>query len=423
MENNIDEWSPMRSLDKILFWMGMPFILVMLMALFVDWDQFAQNTLFLFLGHSFLLLFMIGEKKLRLENERSQTLIFFAWLLFGFGLACFLWNVVIGAIAGLIVAILAIKWKLTTNSISFLLWIGWILNMYASFTSPVGFMDKLIFLFSPNVWQANVLKLGLVTLVSILILAVASITGAKNQQEQKKTSSNNMIDPELKENPHRVSLISDREAIKKIHKGLEEVAQRLNMNLTSDATTRLRLVSEEFTKQISIHNNLSLEKIEQYRRIKYLYDKEYISNELYHLLSTIRTLGNKAAHELGDDDRFNKNGLLKLRHQFLEHLNEWVIHDQNEVAAAPEDDFASDSEFEQMFDYEADKYESLYDEVKYKKGDEVIDEDEDDEDDECRDDYFDQDDYAGIKEEDEKIPQRSSNPIVLPKEIREKMKF
>ena len=87
----------------------MPFLLVMLGAMILDQDQDAQRSLFLFFGHSFLLLFMIGEKKWRLENEKSQTLIFFAWLLFGFGLACFLWNVVIGAIAGLIVAILAIK--------------------------------------------------------------------------------------------------------------------------------------------------------------------------------------------------------------------------------------------------------------------------------------------------------------------------
>ena len=410
MEINSDEGSSMRYFDKVLLGMGTPFLLVMLGAMFLDQDQDARRNLFLFFGHTFLLLSMLGEKKWRLENEKNQTLIFLAWLLFGFGLACLIWNVVMGAIVGLIVAILAIKWKFTTNSISFLLWTGWILNMYVSFTSPYGLIDKLIYLFSANIWQANASKLGLVTLVIILILAVIPITGAQKQQEQKKASPNNMTDPEFTENHNQVSLISDQEAIKNIHKGLEAVEQRLNLNLNTDAATKLRLVSELFTKQISIHNNLSLEKVDQYSRVQSLYDNEYISDELYRLLSTIRKLGNTAVHEFGDDDRFNKNGLLKLHRQFLEHLNEWVINDQNEVAA--------DSEYEHEFEYE---------EVEYKQADEEIDQEDEGEDDyfdqEDEDDYFDQDDDDGIKEEDERTPQRYSNPMLLPKEKREKMKF
>ena len=106
------------------------------------------------------------------------------------------------------------------------------------------------------------------------------------------------------------------------------------MDLTSDAAANLRKVSEFFTKQISIHNELDLETMDQFNRIKYLDEHNYISNELETLLSTIRRLGNRAAHEIGNEESFNKNGLLKLRRQFLDHLEEWVINEQNEVAAS-----------------------------------------------------------------------------------------
>ena len=583
----MNQVSPLRFIDKVMFWMGMPFLLVMLGAIFLNQDQDALRSFLLFIGHSLLLLIMISEKKGRFENEKSQTKIFLAWLIFGFGIGCFLWNEVIGAIAGLIVAILAIKGNITTSSITFRLGIGWILNMYVSFTYPYGVVDQLIYLFSANIWEANAPNLGTVSIVLILILVfrafqsgakvtpvdsegkekkivnskgtnirtgtmpviytivaalilfIASlmmqdsenpfvhflsnlflypfqlefsktlsvfITAAistvvafliycfsfliiktklgfymlgtflayivytaawlylkaisfsiqdivslesiilgilillasivlsvlvcflhftltkdvyedlfipeskayqkrmKNEQEQQEKNTIHVSVPDYTENLHfesKVSLISDPVAIENIRNGLEGVAQRINMNLTSDAATKLRLVSELFTKQISIHNKLSLEKMDQYSRIQSLYDKRYISEELYRLLSTIRKLGNTAVHEFGDDDRFNKNGLLKLHRQFLEHLSEWIPNDQNEAsAAAVENDFEDEEDTEDEYEYD---YDDVYEDDQEDDYEDENDEDED--------------------EEEKKFRKRYSASLLLTKEIKEKMKF
>jgi hypothetical protein len=428
MEENMTQVSPLRSFDKVLFWMGMPFLLVLLGAVILNQEEDALKTFCLFVGHSLLLLVMRSEKKCRLDDEKNQTQNFFAWLIFGFGIGYFLWSEVIGAIVGLIVAILAIRWKLTTNSISFLLWIGWSLNMFVSFTSPYSLIDQFIYLFSPNIWQTNASKLAIVTLVFMLVLAFkvfgTAAAGAQNSEayqakkrlekinaHKRKIQEQQQQKPPKQEKRSRISRkISDQEAINNIHKGLAKVEQLINMNLTSDAAANLRLVSELFTKQISIQNRLSLEKVDQFSRLKALYEQKYISEELYNLLSTIRKLGNTAVHEFGDDERFNKNGLLKLRRQFLEHLRDWGLNNQNEVATTVENDsnpIDSEPRYEYKFQYE-------------EEDDEDVDQDDDDE---TVDESVDQDDDDGVEDESHKNPQRYSASMVLPKEKREKMKF
>ncbi|MGM0901245.1 MAG: DUF4145 domain-containing protein [Bacillota bacterium] len=461
MEENMTQVSPLRSFDKVLFWMGMPFLLVLLGAVILNQEEDALKTFCLFVGHSFLLLVMRSEKKRRLKDEKNQTQNFFAWLIFGFGLGYFLWSGIIGAIVGLIVAILAIRWKLTTNSISFLLWTGWILNMFVSFTSPYSLIDQFIYLFSPNIWQTNATKLAVVTLVFMLVLAFTvfrtAAAGAQNSEAyqakkrlEKINAHNRKIHeqqqqqkPQKQEKLSRISRkISDQEAINNIHKGLAKVERLINMNLTSDAATNLRQVSELFTKQISIQNRLSLEKMDQFSRVKVLYAQKYISEELYNLLSTIRKLGNTAVHEFGDDDRFNKNGLLKLRRQFLEHLREWGLNNQNEVATTVENE-SNPIDFEPRYDYKFefeekdDEDEIIENSIGQDDADETVDESVDqdddnetvdesidqDDDDETIDESIDQDDDDGVEDESNKNPQRYSVSMVLSKEKREKMKF
>lgn len=436
MENTVNQVSPLRSFDKVLFWMGMPFLLVLLGNVILNQEEDAMKSFWLFVGHSLLLLVMISEKKGRLENEKSQTRNFFAWLIFGFGIGCLLWNGIIGVIAGLILAIIATWWKMTTNSISFLLWTGWIMNMFISFTSPYQLMDQLIYLFSPNIWQANASKLGLVTLVFMLIMAVkvfrTAFTGAQNSEayqakqrlEKIKAHQRNMNEnyqnKETRKRPEksqRKSHISDQEALKNIQKGLAKVEQLINMNLTSDAAANLRLVSELITKQISIHNRLSLEKMDQYSRIQSLYDQKYISEEFYQLLSTIRKLGNTAVHEFGDDDRFNKNGLLKLRRQLLEHLRDWGINNQNEVSSTVENDsnqIDSKPEYDYKFEYEEED-----DDDEIEDGSDA----QDNDDDEKVDGSILQDNEDGVEDEQNNNPQQFTVSMILPKEKREKMKF
>lgn len=140
--------------------------------------------------------------------------------------------------------------------------------------------------------------------------------------------------PKLKKQQLKIHRISNQEAIDRLYKDLEKVEKLINMedlDLTLEATTNLRRIAETFTKQISIHNDLDLEKMVQYERVDYLYNQNYISNELYNVLTSIRKLGNRAAHE--DNDRFGKNGILKLRRQLLDHIKEWVVNDQNEVVS------------------------------------------------------------------------------------------
>jgi len=430
MENTVNQVSPLRSFDKVLFWMGMPFLLVLLGNVILNQEEDAMKSFWLFVGHSLLLLVMISEKKGRLENEKSQTRNFYAWLIFGFGIGCFLWNGIIGIIAGLILAILATWWKMTTNSITSVLWIGWIMNMFISFTSPYQLMDRLIYLFSPNIWQANASKLAIVTLIFMLVMAFrvfgTAFTGAQNseayqakQRLEKINAHKRKILEQQQEKRFRISKkISDQETIKYIHNKLAKVEKLINMNLTSDAATNLRSVSEIFTKQISIQNRLSLEKMDQFSRVKALYEQNYISVELYNLLSTIRKLGNTAVHELGDDDRFNKNGLLKLRRQLLEHLKDWGINNQNEVASTVENDsnqIDSQPEYDYKFEYEEED-----DENEIEEGSDAQDNDDDDE---KVDGSILQDNEDGVEDEQNNNPQQFTVSMILPKEKREKMKF
>jgi hypothetical protein len=219
---------------------------------------------------------------------------------------------------------------------------------------------------------------------------------------------------ESRDRSRTIFRISDQEGITNLYKGLEKVEQLINMGLTSDAAFNLRLVSELLTKQISNHNKLGLEKMDQYSRVQSLYDQKYITDELYHLLTTIRKLGNTAVHEFGDDDRFNKNGLLKLRRQFLDHLREWIKNDQNEVAAAVDDGNAEE------YDDQDDEYENIDEDVEQDDGYEKEYDDQDDEDENAEEDD-DQDTKYGV--EDEEKPQRYSFSMNVPKEKREKMKF
>jgi len=432
MDNTHDLEKNLRNFDKILLGMGLPMLLVLLGSLILNQDEDAMRSFWLFVGHSFLLLVMMSEKKAMLENGKGRTRNFLAWFVFTFGIGCFLWNEGISAIVGLVIAILATTWKTTTNPITFLLWIGWIMNMYVCFTSALPFVDQLIYLFSANIWQANAWKLALVAVVFLIVLAfVYFLSGTKDtpatreNKENKSTIQNpkNTIHisvPDHTKNVNfvsRISLISDQEAIDHIHKLLTKVEQFINMNLTSDAAANLRLVSELFTKQISLHNRLNLEKMDQFSRVKSLYDRKYISKELYSLLSTIRKLGNTAVHEVGDDDRFNKNGLLKLRRQFLEHVSDWIINDQNEVATSVEEDsnqLDSETDYDYKYEYQANE-DKIVEEFFIDADDEDEDEDENE--------YFDQDAEDGLENEQKEYPQRYSVSMILPKEKREKMKF
>ena len=236
------------------------------------------------------------------------------------------------------------------------------------------------------------------------------------QQEKKKPSASNITAPEYTENRHMIYRISDQEAINNLYKGLEKVEQLINMNLTSDAASNLRLVSEHFTKQISIHNELFLEKMDQYSRVQSLYEDNYISEELYNLLSTIRKLGNRAVHEFGDEERFNKNGLLKLRRQLLGHLEEWVINEQNEVAASVDEHYDDEYEYDEDDEYE-------YDEYEYDEDDDDYDDDDEDDEYENVNQYDNEDNEFGVEDENKESPQRYSAPRLLTKEKKEKMKF
>lgn len=119
--------------------------------------------------------------------------------------------------------------------------------------------------------------------------------------------------------------ISNQEVIDNLYKGLEKVDQLLkmeNIELTAEAAVNLRRVSEIFTKEISNSNGLNLGGMDQRNRVQSLYDWNYISDELYKLLTTIRILGNEGAH--GSDNDLGKNGLLKLRHLLSNHVEDWV---------------------------------------------------------------------------------------------------
>ena len=135
---------------------------------------------------------------------------------------------------------------------------------------------------------------------------------------------------DLEREPFTKYNITDQKAIDNIYKNLEDIEKKINQNQTTEATIKLRLVSEYFTKEIGNSNELYLERMDQNTRLKTLYDQNYISHELNQLLTTIRKLGNKAVHELGDNDRFNKNGLLKLYRQLLEHVKDWTAVEQYE---------------------------------------------------------------------------------------------
>lgn len=268
-----------------------------------------------------------------------------------------------------------------------------------------GFVRGIIYLLLSLIFMVLILGMHYTLMLAVYEYEFLKETEAyqsKNGLESKKLDN--------------ITLISDQEIIKALYERLERAEQYIHNNLTSDAATNLRIVGENLIKQISIHNKLALEKMEFYKLVNSLYENDYISKDLKDLLSMIRKLGNKAAHELGTEEELNKNGLLKLHRQLLVHLDAWVINDQKEIVDSVK------SEINGGYKYSNDAY-KIQDEFEKNDGKEIeelnIDEDEEI-------DELDDDDYDGeeIEEfEEGRKTKRFAAFTLLPKEKREMMKF
>ena len=255
----------------------------------------------------------------------------------------------------------------------------------------MGFALKNIFSFESILWGIIMLLVSIILVFLLCFLNYCMTEVCFNKEQIENYSHEQQKKEKKKPTGNNISRISNQEAINRIYKVLEKVEPLINMDLKSEAAINLRKASEFFTKEISIHNQLGLEEMDYYSRVKFLHEQQHISYELYTLLSSIRRLGNRAAHELDDEENFSKNGLLKLHRQLLDHLSEWVKDDQNKVVEAVNDDFDDGDGYEYTDDYEYEEQDGFDD---------------------------DEDEF-----EDERKLKKSAAFILLPREKREKMKF
>ena len=156
-----------RALDKWLAVLGLPYLLILAGSIYLNRESAAQEVLAIFVGYSILLLLMLFEKKRRIENKDSgQVLKQVVWFLLGFGLGYLLLNNILALALGFIFTLIPMKLKMTTNVLTLILITGWVTNIIIAFTSDFGFFDKLIYLYSPIMWEENAVRLtGFIALI------------------------------------------------------------------------------------------------------------------------------------------------------------------------------------------------------------------------------------------------------------------
>lgn len=156
--------------------------MTLIMTLGVGKFDDAAEILAILIGFGLLIYAMNSEKMARLNKNipSSKAWNIVAWMIFGFGIGCFLLkSPIAGFITGLILAFVATKFKIYTGSLTTILVSAWIFNILEALGTSYMFMDKIILIYSPVSWMENLWKILIMTFV-VMGYGIFNYRGEKN---------------------------------------------------------------------------------------------------------------------------------------------------------------------------------------------------------------------------------------------------
>ncbi|MBG9813831.1 hypothetical protein ACU3L3_13060 [Priestia endophytica] len=179
----------MRPLDKVLLWLGLPYVLTLAAAFFMNRDNPINETAWFFVGYMVLMVMISGEKKKRRVKREYLSRNSAIWLLLGFGIGYFLLGILLGVIVGLAFGFVAHKYKLNSTYPTAILTIGWCLNIKESFQTNPSLVDKLFSIYSTTIWRETSLLLLLVALFLLIVGGLMSLFLKKGEKDSQSHSS------------------------------------------------------------------------------------------------------------------------------------------------------------------------------------------------------------------------------------------
>ncbi|MFP7225807.1 hypothetical protein SFC42_22230 [Priestia filamentosa] len=179
----------MRPLDKVLLWLGLPYVLTLAAAFFMNRDNPINETAWFFVGYMVLMVMISGEKKKRRVKREYLSRNSAIWLLLGFGIGYFLLGILLGVIVGLAFAFVAHKYKVNSTYPTAILTIGWCLNIKEGFQTNLSLVDKLLSIYSTSIWRETSLLLLLVALFTLIIGGLMNLFLKKGEKDSQSHSS------------------------------------------------------------------------------------------------------------------------------------------------------------------------------------------------------------------------------------------
>jgi flagellar basal body-associated protein FliL len=179
----------MRPLDKLLLWLGLPYVLTLAGAFFMNRDNPIVETAWFFGGYMVLMVMILGEKKKRRVKREYLSRNRLIWLLLGFGIGYFLLGILLGVIVALAFAFVAHKYKLNSTYPTAILTIGWCLNIKESFQTNLSLVDKLFSIYSTSIWRETSLLLLLIALFILIVGGLTSLFLKKGEKDSQSHSS------------------------------------------------------------------------------------------------------------------------------------------------------------------------------------------------------------------------------------------